>query len=72
MTYVNDYERWFCEVCWYYAPHDFLRPIGGGEEKDSTVKVRKRPTGRKVNNRKWNSKKISELPLFKKKRDRRK
>ena len=75
MLYVDDYGRWFCEICWYYAPRDFLQ--GNGKTSDKVPgkklvqKERRIVDKRDVNKRKWNSKKIGELPLFRKKRDKR-
>ena len=75
MIFVEDYERWFCEVCWYYAPSDFLRGNRNGSLQPPTRKLvqkeRQIVDTRKDNKRKWNSKKIGDLPLFKKKRDKR-
>lgn len=71
MTYVSEYERWFCEVCWYYAPLDYLRQSSGVSREEKGTRSLRRPDGRKGDpNRKWDSKKLGELPLFRKKRDR--
>ena len=72
MIFVHDYERWFCESCWYYAPSDFMRPVMS--EFDETEPKRTFHRGdpnSKRPKKKWDSKKLSDLPLFKKKRDRR-
>jgi len=71
MTFVLDYDRWFCEPCWYYAPADFMvsksiEPVGS-QGKPAPKKKMPVLTKKKKN---WKNKKLGELPLFKKKRDR--
>ena len=72
MTFVQEYERWFCEACWYYAPSDFMvsksiEPMGRGNKPAPKKKI---PIVAKKRNN-WKNRKLGELPLFKKKKDRR-
>ena len=72
MTFVHDYERWFCESCWYYAPSNFMRPVMSEFDETEPKRTASGRDARPVRSRKkWDSKKLSDLPLFKKKRDRR-
>ncbi len=67
MIFVHDYERWFCESCWYYAPSDFMRPVMSEfDETGSRKTFHRGDTGSKRPKKKWDSKKLSDLPLFKK------
>jgi hypothetical protein len=72
MTFVQEYERWFCDPCWYYAPSDFMisKSIESiGTKGKFAPKKKKSVLSKKKKN--WKKKKLGELPIFKKKRDRR-
>ncbi len=72
MIFVQEYKRWFCEPCWYYAPSDFMVSRGSepaGSQRRSISKKKIPASAKKGKN--WKNRKLGELPLFKKKKDRR-
>lgn len=74
MEYISEYERWFCEPCWYYAPSDFMiAETKGADKEEKTIKKKIFNTGKdrrdssrgKRRKKRKKRKKIGDLSLFK-------